>query len=124
MSYAVTNSCGTTTVTKAVSGYFTPTMGVSVGSASTCVGSTTTYTATPSTGYTWSSTNTAVATINSGGSAVGIASGTTTISYVHNIAGCYTTAILTVNSLPTISVTTPVCQGATQTATASPTGGV
>ncbi len=124
VSYAVTNSCGTTTVTQAVSGYFTPTMGVSVGSASTCVGSTTTYTATPSTGYTWSSTNTAVATINSGGSAVGIASGTTTISYVHNIAGCYTTAILTVNSLPTISVTTPVCQGATQTATASPTGGV
>lgn len=123
VSYAVTNSCGATTVTKPVSGYFTPTMGVSVGSASTCVGSTTTYTATPTTGYTWSSTNTAVATINSGGSAVGIASGTTTISYVHNTAGCYTTAVLTVNSLPTVSVTTSVCEGATQTATASPTGG-
>lgn len=123
VSYAVTNSCGTTTVTKAVSGFFTPTIGVSVGSASSCVASTTTYTATPTTGYTWSSTNTAVATINTGGSAVAVASGTTTISYVHNTAGCYTTAVLSVNALPTLSITTPVCAESTQTATGSPTGG-
>jgi uncharacterized protein YjdB len=122
ISYTV-SGCTNVSATKAISGFLTPSMGVSVGSATSCVGSATTYTATPTTGYTWSSSNTAVATINTGGNATAVASGTTSISYVHNTAGCYATATLSVNASPTVNITTSVCAGATQTATVSPTGG-
>ncbi|MBL7693133.1 MAG: VCBS repeat-containing protein, partial [Flavipsychrobacter sp.] len=123
ITYSVTNSCGTGNTTKAMLGYWTPTIGVSVGSSNSCIGATTTYTATPTTGYTWSSSNGAVATINTGGSVTGIAAGTTVISYTHNTAGCRATAVQTVNTVPTFSVTTPVCATTTQTLTGTPAGG-
>ncbi len=123
ISYVVSSACGTLTATKAMLGYTTPTIGVSIGSNNSCVGATTTYTATPTTGYTWSSSNGAVATINTGGSVYAISAGTTTISYTHNTAGCRTTAVQTVNAAPSFSVSTPVCATTTQTLTGTPAGG-
>jgi uncharacterized protein YjdB len=123
ISYGVSNSCGTSYSTKSMLGYITPTIGVSVGSGNSCVGSTTTYTGTPNTGYTWSSSDTAIATINSGGNVASISAGTTIISYVHNTAGCTTTAIQTVNAVPSFSLTSPSCATTTQTLTGTPAGG-
>jgi uncharacterized protein YjdB len=123
ISYGVSNSCGTSYSTKSMLGYITPTIGVSVGSGNSCVGSTTTYTGTPNTGYTWSSSDTAIATINSGGNVASISAGTTIISYVHNTAGCMTTAIQTVNAVPSFSLTSPSCATTTQTLTGTPAGG-
>lgn len=94
------------------------------GPAAVCVGATVNL-ATTSTGGTWSSTNTAVATITSGGGVVsGLASGTTTISYTFTSTGCAITRVETVNPLPTtISGSSVVCPGLTITLSSTPAGG-
>jgi uncharacterized protein YjdB len=53
------------------------------------------------TGGTWSSSNTTVATIGSTGSVTTVAPGNTTMSYTTS-NGCATTAVVTVNALPAI----------------------
>ena len=74
-------------------------------------------------GGTWSSSNTAVATIGSTtGVVTAIAAGTTTITY--NVTGVITTKVITVNALPVGGVilgTTTICSGAT-TVLSDPTG--
>jgi hypothetical protein len=67
-------------------------------------------------GGTWLSTNTTAATIGSAtGVVTGLASGTTTISYIMPGASCYTTTIVTVNARPTmgsiISIPSSLCAG-------------
>jgi hypothetical protein len=80
------------------------------------------------TGGTWSSSNTAIATIGSSGAAGGIAAGTAVITYT-KAAACnvgYITATVTVTPLPTtsgISGITGLCVGATGTLTDATTGG-
>jgi hypothetical protein len=83
---------------------------------SVCVGATTTYTNSTA-GGAWSSSNTAIATVDNTGSVTGISAGTAVISYtVTNANNCSTavTAGITVNALPTatISGTTSVCRNA------------
>lgn len=79
-------------------------------------------------GGTWSSSNTTRATINSGGFVTGgIAgglTGTTTISYILTGTGCYKTATVTVNQLPT-TFTGPsaVCVNETITLNSTPASG-
>ena len=80
-------------------------------------------------GGTWSSSNTAVATIDGSGLVTGIANGTTTISYVTTYGTV--TSSFTVNSIPTIASLTAspglLCSGTTLTLTAgaaSGTGGL
>jgi uncharacterized protein YjdB len=108
MSYTVTNSTTgcSTTVTKDVTVNANPTINPITGNAGVCVGSTITLSNTTS-GGTWSSSNTAVATINaSTGEITAIAAGTATISYaVTNSNGCTTTVTknITVYANPVLS---------------------
>ncbi|MBX2906609.1 MAG: Ig-like domain-containing protein [Taibaiella sp.] len=74
-------------------------------------------------GGSWSSTNTAVAAVGTGGVVTGIVPGTTIISYSTS-SGCSVTKPITVNALPAaISGTMGICSGATSTFTTAVTGG-
>jgi len=77
-----------------------------------------------SSGGTWSSSNTAIATVTSTGLVTGILPGTSTITY-SLASGCpAATAIVTVNPLPlAITGTTHVCAGATTTLSDANSGG-
>lgn len=87
-----------------------------------CVGGTTTLTP-PSTGGTWISGNTTVATIgSSSGIVTGVGGGTATISYLVGPA-CAVTTIVTVNTLAPITGTLSVCAGNTTTLTDAAAGG-
>lgn len=87
-------------------------------------GSTTLLSSTPITG-TWSSSNTAVATVpTSAGLVSGVAAGTSVISYVLAGSGCYKTTVVTVNALPAaISGPGTVCDGDTISLASTPLGG-
>ncbi|MBX2905379.1 MAG: Ig-like domain-containing protein [Taibaiella sp.] len=87
-------------------------------------GSTTLLSSTPLTG-TWSSSNTAVATVPTAAGLVnGVAAGTAVISYILPPSGCYKTAVVTVNPLPT-AITGPgaVCDGDTIALASTTPGG-
>ena len=73
------------------------------------------------TGGTWSSSNTGVATIGSTGIVLGVASGTTVITYA--ITGGYTTYVVSVNSLAPITGPTSVFAGNTITLADATSGG-
>ncbi len=82
------------------------------GTLNVCVGLTTALTDI-STGGTWLSTITGVATVGSTGIVTGISGGTTTIIYT-TAGGCSSSVVVTVNALPTaILGYTAVCQGYT-----------
>ncbi|CAM3565227.1 hypothetical protein FSS13T_06640 [Flavobacterium saliperosum S13] len=84
-------------------------------------GSTTlTGTGTPAATNAWTSSNTAVATVNGSGVVSGVSAGTTTITYTNNL-GCTATVVVTVNALPTISGTLSACPAGTSTLTGSAT---
>ncbi len=85
------------------------------GTPTLCSGGTTTLTD-ATTGGTWSSSNTGVATIASTGIVTGVSSGTTTISYV-TAAGCSTSVVVTVSTTSAISGTLSICQGSSTTLT-------
>ena len=92
------------------------------GAGSICVGATATLSNTG--GGTWTSSNTSIATINStSGLVTGIASGTTTISYILG-TGCISTAVETINGVPlTISGSSVVCISSTIALTNATSGG-
>ena len=85
-----------------------PVVGTITGATSICVASSTTLSIATS-GGTWSSSNTALATINSSGLVSGVGSGVVNISYtVANACGSVSAIIaLTINPVPTITATTP-----------------
>ncbi len=116
-----TNGCNTTaTFIQTVS----PTPDPISGTLTVCTGATTTLTdATPFDFNPWSSSNPAVATINSlTGLVTGLTPGTTVITYLA-ATGCTITATLTVNASPSsITVPGPVCVGNTINLT-GPVGG-
>lgn len=121
-------SAGTATISYVTSGGCTGTRVITVtsppsitGTTNVCVGSTTQLTGNPA-GGSWSSSNTAVATISSTGLVTGISAGTTTITYI-SASGCSTTTNVTVNATPTITGTNSVCIGSTTQLTGSPAGG-
>jgi uncharacterized protein YjdB len=94
-----------------------------LGTLTVCAGSSTSLSDTTASPVSWTSSNTSVATINSGTAvATGISAGTATITYTVG-SGCYTTAVLTVNGLPAISGTASVCEGLTTTLAGTPSGG-
>ncbi len=76
------------------------------------------------TGGTWASSNTSVATIGTTGIVSGILAGSSTITYALP-TGCYTTRIISVYTSPTaISGPTAVCVGASITLSDGTTGGI
>ena len=79
-----------------------------------CVGNTTTLTDATGLG-TWTSSNITVDTVDLfTGVVTGINGGTSTITYMINLTGCYTTAMMTVNPLPSaITGNLSVCVGST-----------
>jgi uncharacterized protein YjdB len=127
ISYTVTNSCGSESGTAAITVNPLPDPGTLSGSSTVCVGSSTTLSTTGS-GGTWSSSNTSVATISTGGVVTGVATGSATISYsVTNSCGTVAaTQAMTVNPLPSagsLSGASSVCVAASTTLTPSVGGG-
>ncbi|OXA96273.1 T9SS type B sorting domain-containing protein [Flavobacterium hercynium] len=100
-----------------------PNSGTVAGNQNVCLGGTTTFTSNGSTGGTWSSDNTSVATVNAtSGAITTVAVGTATITYtVKGSGGCAdanSTRVVTVNAIPTatISGTLTACYTTTLTA--------
>ena len=86
ITYFVTNSCGTATVTKPIT-VNSLSAGIISGASSIAAGSACTYTSSV-TGGAWSVTNTSLAAIGTSGVLTGIAAGTDTIKYtVTNVCG-------------------------------------
>ncbi len=117
ITYTLPTGCLTTTVVTV-----NPVVPVT-GTMQVCVGSTTTL-SDVLTGGTWTSSNTALATVGSGsGIVTGVASGTPSITYTLP-TGCITTVVVTVNPVPSpITGTTNVCQGSTTPLADASTGG-
>jgi hypothetical protein len=101
-----------------------PTIG---GTLSACMLSSSTLTGsgTPAGVTPWTSSNTGVATVTSGGVVTGVVGGTSTITYTNNV-GCQATATFTVNAstTPTSVTATPalVCNGFTSNLNATSAG--
>ncbi len=127
ISYSKSNGCGTDIATYSITVNPLPDAGSISGTASACVGASSTLSTSGSTGGTWSTSSSSVAT-NSGSDIYGVSAGSVTVSYaVTN--GCGTdiaTQSFTVNPMPnagTISGSTSVCTGAHTVLTTSGTGG-
>ncbi len=91
------------------------------GTASLCMGTTTTLTSSV-VGGTWLSGSTGVATVSASGVVDGISAGTATISYT-TPGGCLTKRIVTVNPVALITGVTALCAGGTTTLSNAVTGG-
>lgn len=125
-------SAGTTTITyKLATGCYTtalltvnPLPAAITGTTSVCVAQTTTL-ADVTGGGSWTSSNTAIATVGSGtGTVTGVAGGTVMITYTLS-TGCIATIVVTVNPLPAaIGGTSLLCTGTTATLTDATGGGV
>jgi len=125
--YTVSNSCGTASKTVIIKVGTTPTVAAITGTTSLCSGSTTTLNDS-TTGGTWSSSNTSVATVSSAGIITGMSAGTDTIKYsVSNSCGTVVkTVVITVNAAPSaggITGTTTLCTGSTAILNDSTKGG-
>jgi trimeric autotransporter adhesin len=90
------------------------------GASTTCIGSSTTFTDSVS-GGTWSSSNTAIATVSTAGVVTGVSAGTATITY--SLGTSYVTKSITIVATPTITGSSSVCPGSYITLSASVSGG-
>ena len=95
--------------------------GIINGTASVCVGLTTSL-SDATTGGTWSSSDATLATIGTSGIVTGVAAGTPVITYTL-ATGCLRSAIVTVNPLSAITGSAPICPGITLTLNNATTGG-
>ncbi|XZF15596.1 Ig-like domain-containing protein [Chitinophagaceae bacterium MMS25-I14] len=126
--YKLTNASGCTDSSfKVITINALPNVAIT-GATAVCVNSSITLTP-GSTGGSWTSSNTAVATVNSSGVVTGISAGTATIKYINsNTNGCMDSATkaVTVNALPLVSLNgaTSLCVNATATMTPATSGGV
>ena len=128
VNYTVTPSslsCAGNTFTIAVTVNELPTVAAITGATNVCTGLTTQL-ASATVGGTWSSSNTAVATVNASGVVTGVTAGSAVMTYTFtNANGCSssTTTNFTVNPLPTATITTSgsttFCQGGSVTLTAN-----
>ena len=106
---------GTATITVNVLPTISGTLNVCIGSTTPLSGSATADGTTP-----WVSSTPSVATISNTGVVTGVAAGTSVITY-KNSNGCTITATVTVNPLPTVTVSSSnICGGAAATITATP----
>ncbi len=128
ISYTVSNVCGSATVSVTATINTVPSAPSAItGTTTVCVGATTAL-ADGTSGGTWSSVSTGVATIDASGTVTGVAAGTSTISYaLTNTCGTVAaTTTVTVNAAPTagtITGTPSVCPAATTTLSDAVSGG-
>lgn len=128
ISYSVSNSCGTLIDTQMITVMALPTAGLISGPATICQGSTAVFGTTVS-GGAWSSSVSSVASINaSTGTAGGVASGSTIISYtVSNSCGTAAdTQMISVIALPgagIVSGPSSICVGAIGVFSSTASGG-
>ncbi len=125
ISYTVTNTCGSSSVSYQITVNTLPATGAITGNAPLCVANTLAL-GNVVTGGVWTSVNTAIATIGTSGVVTGVAAGIDTISYTTtNVCGSNTiTDIVTVNPLPAaITGAGTVCNGMTITLSNDTTGG-
>src|SRR5690554_3915919 len=123
-------TCNTTVcISQTVTVTTPPNAGTLSGNQVICSGSTTTFSSTQA-GGTWSSSNTATATVNSSGVVTGQAAGTATITYtVTGTGGCSdatATRTVTVTAPPnagTLSGTQAICERSTTTFSSTSSGG-
>lgn len=125
-------SAGAVTITYNINSGCSRTMAITVysspaaisGSSQVCQGSMTTMT-NATTGGTWTSSNTAVASVpSSPGNVTGVSAGTATITYRLTSNGCLSTKTITVDALPsTITGLNKLCVGAVSNYVSTPTGG-
>ncbi len=107
INYAVTGTCGTTTVSANVTVNSLPIVPSITGSNKVCVGATTQL-ANALSGGTWSSSNTNIATVDaSSGLVSGVASGNATITYTVTQNGCTgaNSVQVNINALPVVAST-------------------
>jgi hypothetical protein len=106
ITYSVTNANGcTSTVTQAITVSPYPSVTPVSGNSAICVNDTTTLTDT-TTGGSWTSANTGIATVSTNGRVTGVTAGNTFIVYtVTNSAGCSSQAskTISVNALPVVA---------------------
>jgi uncharacterized protein YjdB len=104
------NSCVSTSSANVVINTI-PTNPVTGGASSVCIGSTANVT--PATAGTWTSSNTAIATITNAGVVSGVSAGPVTLTYTRTSDGCSNTLPFTVNANPTApvvgTITQPTC---------------
>ena len=130
VSYTKTNSNGCVkTVTKTISVNALPIITTITGNSPICVGATNTL-SNSTTGGTWLSSNTSIATVNSVGAVTGVSAGIVSIRYiVNNLNGCSdsVSVSVTVNALPLVATigggNNAVCVGSTTTLTNSTVNG-
>ncbi len=118
ISYTLPSSCYTTSEVTV-----NPLPASISGTLAVCDGNTTTLSST-TTGGTWSSGSTGIATVGvTSGVVTGMSAGTSIVTYMSSL-GCITTAVTTVNPLPT-AITGPVtvCEGSAITLASTPAGG-
>ena len=130
ITYTVIGSGGCiNTTTLIVTVTAAPNAGTVSGTQAICSNGTTTFTSNGSSGGTWTSSDTAIATINaSTGVITPVAAGTSTISYAVGLGGCNTSATRTVTvtagpNAGTISGTQALCSNDTTTFTSNGTSG-
>ena len=124
---AASGGCSVITTTSNVS-ISSPVSQTITGVTQLCNGLTNTFTVNPTSGGTWTSSSPAVASVNATtGLVTGLTAGSTTISYNVTTGGCVNTATqnVTITSPVTQSITgtSQLCIGATNTYTNSPTAG-
>ena len=126
----ISASCGTVVATYPITVNAAPDAGTISGSNNVCISSTVSLTSSGSTGGTWFSGNTSIATVGStSGTVGGVATGTTTIIYVVTTASCgndtarFTFTVNPIASAGTISGPTTVCTGTTIPLTDGVAGG-
>jgi uncharacterized repeat protein (TIGR01451 family) len=128
VSYTIANGCGSFRVTKIITVNSTPSGAAISGTATVCVGNTTSLSGTVA-GGTWTSSNSSMAAVGSSGVVSGIASGNATISYAiaNSCGSTVVTRVVTVNTLPSIAAISgmsSVCVGAVTTLYDITSGGV
>ncbi len=118
ITYTVTNGCGSASTSRAISVVASPSPGTISGIPSLFCAQTSAMLTESTSGGTWTSSNTALATIDSTGTIAALAGGTVTISYsVTNAAGCTVAATQSVSitagpaSSITASGSTSFCYG-------------
>ena len=126
--YTVTNGCGTSAATIALTVNTTPDAGTISGTVSLCVVATTTLTGV-NPGGNWSSSNSAIAAVDASGVVTAAAQGAVTINYtLTSLAGCSDTAAVSGNiyNVPVVSAisgSSAVCLGLDITLTDTATYG-